>query len=66
MENKQKQSMPKSQQVLLALIIVILVLEVVLTAFFISFSSPIFKGLTIVHGLLILVFLKRQINRKGF
>ncbi|KIX91869.1 hypothetical protein TP70_00110 [Staphylococcus microti] len=63
--DKQKQPMPKSQQVLLAIIIVMLVLEVILTAFFISFSSPIFKGLTMIHGLLMMVFIVRQVKRKG-
>ncbi|AVQ34027.1 hypothetical protein C7J88_07485 [Staphylococcus muscae] len=65
MEDKQKQQMPKSQQGLLAIIIVILALEMILTNFFISFSSPIFKGLTIIHGLLMLIFLARQVKRKG-
>lgn len=36
---------PKSQQTLLAIIIFIFLLEIILTAFFISFSSPLFKGL---------------------
>lgn len=40
----------------------ILILEIELTAFFVSF---IFKGLSIVHGLLIAVFISRQITRKG-
>ncbi|MBI5975920.1 hypothetical protein [Staphylococcus canis] len=57
--------MPKSQQYLLGVIIIILILEIVLTAFFISFSSPIFKFLTILHGMLIFIFLVRQVNRKG-
>ncbi|GGI33306.1 hypothetical protein J8H63_06700 [Staphylococcus chromogenes] len=56
---------PKSQQTLLAIIIFIFLLEIILTAFFISFSSPLFKGLTIIHGILIFVFLTRQIKRKG-
>ncbi|ADV06690.1 hypothetical protein SPSINT_2162 [Staphylococcus pseudintermedius HKU10-03] len=43
----------------------ILILEIELTAFFVSFSSFIFKGLSIVHGLLIVVFISRQITRKG-
>ncbi len=59
-------NMPKSQQTLLAIIIFVFLLEIILTAFFISFSSPIFKGLTIIHGILIVVFLTRQIKRKGF
>ena len=59
-------NMPKSQQTLLAIIIFIFLLEIILTAFFISFSSPLFKGLTIIHGILIFVFLTRQIKRKGF
>ncbi|HEC2155723.1 TPA: hypothetical protein R1907_001431 [Staphylococcus delphini] len=63
--NERKHKMLKSQQVLLAVILLILVLEIVLTAFFISFSSFIFKGLSIVHGLLIVVFISRQIKRKG-
>lgn len=63
--NERKHKMPKSQQVLLAVILLILILEIVLTAFFISFSSFIFKGLSIVHGLLIVVFISRQIKRKG-
>ncbi|QDW92537.1 hypothetical protein DWB90_11400 [Staphylococcus chromogenes] len=58
-------SMSKSQQTLLAIIIFIFLLEIILTAFFISFSSPLFKGLTIIHGILIFVFLTRQIKRKG-
>lgn len=61
---KEKLSAPKSQQGLLAIIIVILVLEVILTAFFISFNSPIFKGLTIIHSFLMLIFLVRQVKRK--
>lgn len=59
-------NIPKSQQTLLAIIIFVFLLEIILTAFFISFSSPIFKGLTIIHGILIVVFLTRQIKRKGF
>lgn len=58
--------MPKSQQTLLAIITFVFLLEIILTAFFISFSAPIFKGLTIIHGILIVVFLTRQIKRKGF
>ncbi|HDK5694798.1 TPA: hypothetical protein PTC09_000959, partial [Staphylococcus pseudintermedius] len=41
--------MPKSQQTLLAIITFVFLLEIILTAFFISFSAPIFKGLTIIH-----------------
>lgn len=63
--NEPKHTMPKSQQVLLAVILFILILEIVLTAFFVSFSSFIFKGLTILNGVLITVFLSRQIKRKG-
>ncbi|QHW36290.1 hypothetical protein GZH82_02375 [Staphylococcus ursi] len=63
--NERKHTMPKSQQVLLAVILLILILEIVLTAFFVSFSSLIFKGLTILNGVLITVFLSRQIKRKG-
>lgn len=63
--SKQHHSMSKSQQILLAVIIMILLLEVVLTMFFVSFSSPIYKGLTIIHGILIVVFLGRQIKDKG-
>ncbi len=63
--NEPKHTMPKSQQVLLVVILLILILEIVLTAFFVSFSSIIFKGLTIIHGLLIAIFLNRQIKRKG-
>ncbi len=63
--NERQHTMPKSQQILLAVILLILILEIVLTAFFISFSSFIFKGLSIVHGLLIVVFISRQIKRKG-
>lgn len=59
-------NMPKSQQTLLAIITFVFLLEIILTAFFISFSAPIFKGLTIIHGILIVVFLTRQIKRKGF
>ncbi|EKH7729869.1 hypothetical protein OJ616_RS02685 [Staphylococcus pseudintermedius] len=59
-------NMPKSQQTLLAIITFGFLLEIILTAFFISFSAPIFKGLTIIHGILIVVFLTRQIKRKGF
>ncbi|WP_253955055.1 hypothetical protein [Staphylococcus pseudintermedius] len=57
--------MPKSQQISLAVTLMILILEIELTAFFVSFSSFIFKGLCIVHGLLIAVFISRQIKRKG-
>ncbi|MBZ8173958.1 hypothetical protein FOG27_00250 [Staphylococcus delphini] len=63
--NERQHTMPKSQQILLAVILLILMLEIVLTAFFISFSSFIFKGLSIVQGLLIVVFISRQIKRKG-
>lgn len=38
----------------------ILILEIELTAFFVSFSSFIFKGLSIVHGLLIVVFISQR------
>lgn len=62
---KQKHNMPKSQQVLLAIIIVLFILEVVLTVFFVTFSSPIFKGVSIINGILITIFLVRQIKRKG-
>ncbi|EHV5302826.1 hypothetical protein K0T75_001876, partial [Staphylococcus pseudintermedius] len=48
-------NMPKSQQTLLAIITFVFLLEIILTAFFISFSSPFFKGLTIIHGILIVV-----------
>ncbi|WP_262604254.1 MULTISPECIES: hypothetical protein [unclassified Staphylococcus] len=41
--DKEKPSMPKSQQVLLAIIIVLLVAEVILTLFFISVSSLVLK-----------------------
>ncbi|HDG4498116.1 TPA: hypothetical protein PFP95_001990 [Staphylococcus pseudintermedius] len=51
-------NMPKSQQTLLAIITFVFLLEIILTAFF--------KGLTIIHGILIVVFLTRQIKRKGF
>ena len=57
--------MPKSQQILLAIIIVVFILEIVLTAFFISFSSLVFKSLTILHGILLIIFFNRQIKRKG-
>lgn len=63
---KPEHNMPKSQQILLAIIIVIFILEIVLTAFFVSFSSPIFKGLTILHGILLIIFFTRQVKRKGF
>ncbi|HDV5990605.1 TPA: hypothetical protein RJJ30_002393 [Staphylococcus pseudintermedius] len=62
---KPENNMPKSQQILLAIIIVIFILEIVLTAFFVSFSSPIFKGLTILHGILLTIFFTRQVKRKG-
>ncbi|EHD7789670.1 hypothetical protein JQB25_001808 [Staphylococcus pseudintermedius] len=62
---KPENNMPKSQQILLAIIIVIFILEIVLTAFFVSFSSPIFKGLTILHGILLIIFFARQVKRKG-
>lgn len=62
---KPENNMPKSQQILLAIIIVIFILEIVLTAFFVSFSSPIFKGLTILHGILLIIFFTRQVKRKG-
>lgn len=63
--NKQEHNMPKSQQLLLAAIIIVFILEVVLTIFFITFSSAIFKGLTIFNSILIGIFLMRQIKRKG-
>ncbi|EGQ1719819.1 hypothetical protein DD866_13215, partial [Staphylococcus pseudintermedius] len=59
---KPENNMPKSQQILLAIIIVIFILEIVLTAFFVSFSSPIFKGLTILHGILLIIFFTRQVK----
>ncbi|PCE16692.1 hypothetical protein [Staphylococcus pseudintermedius] len=62
---KPENNMPKSQQILLAIIIVIFILEIVLTAFFVSFSSPIFKSLTILHGILLIIFFTRQVKRKG-
>ncbi|MDK4102775.1 hypothetical protein O0F85_11780 [Staphylococcus pseudintermedius] len=62
---KPENNMTKSQQILLAIIIVIFILEIVLTAFFVSFSSPIFKGLTILHGILLIIFFTRQVKRKG-
>lgn len=62
---KPENNMPKSQQILLAIIIVMFILEIVLTAFFVSFSSPIFKGLTILHGILLIIFFTRQVKRKG-
>lgn len=65
MMNKQEHNMPKSQQLLLAAIIIVFILEVVLTIFFITFSSAIFKGLTIFNSILIGIFLMRQIKRKG-
>lgn len=57
--------MSKSQQILLALIIVLFIIEVVLTIFFVSFSSFIYKGLTIIHSILISIFIIRQVKRKG-
>ncbi len=57
--------MSKSQHILLALIIVLFIIEVVLTIFFVSFSSFIYKGLTIIHSILISIFIIRQIKRKG-
>lgn len=57
--------MSKSQHTLLALIIVLFIIEVVLTIFFISFSSFIYKGLTIIHSILISIFIIRQVKRKG-
>ncbi len=57
--------MSKSQHILLALIIVLFIIEVVLTIFFISFSSFIYKGLTIIHSILISIFIIRQVKRKG-
>lgn len=67
MSNEDKgHNMPKSQQILLAIILVFAIINFILSVFILPLSSITLRTLKFVNMVLFGIFMFRQIKRKGF
>lgn len=64
--NDKEHTMPKSQQILLAIVIILAVLNFILGMFVLPLSSFTLRALQFFNVIVFGVFVYRQIKRKGF
>ncbi|RIM35705.1 hypothetical protein BU631_02665 [Staphylococcus caprae] len=64
--NDKEHNMPKSQQILLAIVIILAVLNFILGMFVLPLSSFTLRALQFINVIVFGVFVYRQIKRKGF
>ncbi|BBD93342.1 hypothetical protein ACN9UU_09920 [Staphylococcus caprae] len=64
--NDKEHNMPKSQQILLAIVIILAVLNFILGMFVLPLSSFTLRVLQFINVIVFGVFVYRQIKRKGF
>lgn len=64
--NDKEHTMPKSQQILLAIVIILAVLNFILGMFVLPLSSFTLRVLQFINVIVFGVYVYRQIKRKGF
>lgn len=64
--NNKEHNMPKSQQILLAIVLTLIALNFFLGLFVLPLNSFILKTLQLVNVIIFGIFVYRQVKRKGF